>query len=95
MADKKLELRVIAPTATESKELAPYKKGVSVDMVIMRCTTGDLGVLPGRMPCSMVLGTGDLRIFDNGNERRVAISGGVASVSNDVVTILTDFVEAV
>jgi len=95
MADKKLELRVIAPTASADKSLASYKKGVNVDMVIMRCTTGDLGVLPGRTPCSMVLGKGDLRVFNDGNEKRMEIDGGIASVGNDVVTILTDSVKAV
>ncbi|MCL2355661.1 MAG: F0F1 ATP synthase subunit epsilon [Defluviitaleaceae bacterium] len=91
MADavgKKLELRVIAPTMATDKN--PYKFRKSVDMAIMRCTTGDMGILPGRMPVSMVLGTGVLRIFDEDTERHMAILGGVAHAADDVVTILSD-----
>ncbi|MCL1846311.1 MAG: ATP synthase F1 subunit epsilon [Defluviitaleaceae bacterium] len=89
MADeKKIELRVIAPTMATDK--SPYKFEKSVDMAIMRCTTGDLGILPGRMPVSMVLGTGVLRIFDEDSETHMAILGGVAHAGDDVVTILSD-----
>lgn len=89
--EKKLELRVIAPTMATGK--SPYKFKKTVDMVIMRCTTGDIGILPGRVPCSMVLDTGILRIFDEDSdvkERHMAIMGGVAHVSDNVVTILSD-----
>ncbi|MCL1864092.1 MAG: ATP synthase F1 subunit epsilon [Defluviitaleaceae bacterium] len=86
--DKKIELRVIAPTMATDK--SPYKFSKAVDMVIMRCTTGDIGILPGRMPVSMVLGTGVLRIFDEDAENHMALVGGIAHVSDDVVTILSD-----
>jgi len=85
MADKKIELKIISPG-----EPVDDRVPTMVDMVIMRCTTGDFGILPGRMPCSMVLGTGILRIMNDGAESRMEISGGVASVSQDVVTILTE-----
>ena len=88
MADKKVNLRVISPhTATDKR---PFKLQKDADMVILRCTTGDLGVLTGRMPCSMVLGTGVLRILDAGKEFRMAVMGGVAHVQDDVVTVLSD-----
>jgi len=88
MADKKIELRVIAPTMATDQQ--PYKFHKDVDMVIMRCVTGDFGVLPGRVPCSMVLDTGVLRVYDEGSESHVAILGGVAHVGDDVVTILSE-----
>ena len=88
MAHKKVNLRVIAPkTATDRK---PYKLQKDADMVILRCITGDLGILSGRMPCSMVLGSGILRILDEGKEFRMAVIGGVAHVKDDIVTVLTD-----
>ena len=88
MAHKKVNLRVIAPkTATDRK---PYKLQKDADMVILRCITGDLGILCGRMPCSMVLGNGILRILDEGKEFRMAIMGGVAHVKDDIVTVLTE-----
>ena len=88
MADKKVNLRVISPkTATDRR---PYKLQKDADMVILRCITGDLGILTGRMPCSMVLGAGILRILDDGKEYRMAVIGGVAHVQGDIVTVLTD-----
>ena len=88
MADRKIELKIISPGQVIDKRV-PKK----ADMVIMRCLTGDLGVLPGRMPCSMALGTGLLRILNEGDEKKLNISGGIASVSNDVVTVLTETAE--
>ena len=88
MADEKINLRVISPkTATDRR---PYKLQKDADMVIFRCSTGDLGILSGRMPCSMVLGAGVLRILDDGKEFRMAVVGGVAHVQNDIVTVLSD-----
>ena len=87
-AEKKIELRVIAPTMETDK--SPYRFRKEVDMVIMRCSTGDMGILPGRVPVSSVLGTGVLRIFDEDSERHMAVLGGVAHVSDNVVTILSD-----
>jgi len=85
--EKKIELRVIAPTMATDK--SPYKFQKLVDMVIMRCTTGDMGILPGRMPVSAVLDAGILRIFDE-SESKMVVMGGVAHVSDDIVTILSD-----
>ena len=88
MADRKLNLRVISPRSATDKK--PYKLQQESDLVIMRCITGDLGVLVGRMPCTMVLGSGILRSINDGKEYHMAIIGGVAHVSDDIVTILTD-----
>lgn len=90
--EKKIDLRVIAPTQATDK--SPYKFQDSVDMVIMRCITGDMGILPGRMPVSAVLDAGILRIFhEEGTdvrESQMVIMGGVVSAGDDVVTILSD-----
>ena len=88
MADRKLDLRVISPRSATDKR--PYKLQKESDLVIMRCISGDLGVLVGRMPCTMVLGSGVLRFVNDGKEYHMAVIGGVAHVSNDVVTVLTD-----
>jgi F-type H+-transporting ATPase subunit epsilon len=89
MEEKKIELRVIAPTMATDK--SPYKFQKSVDMVILRATTGDMGILPGRVPVSMVLETGILRIFDEDAEHHIAILGsGVAHIADNIVTILSD-----
>ena len=77
---KKLQLRVITPDEMKVDE--------PVDMVIMRCTTGDMGILPQREPVSAVLDFGVLRIISNDEERWMAIYGGLAQVQNDEVLIL-------
>ena len=89
-ASKKLELKIISPGQKIHKRIPTM-----ADMVIMRCTTGDLGVLPGRAPCSVVLGEGEMRILNEGKEINVKIGGGVANVSHDVVTVLSEIVEYV
>ena len=86
--DKKLELRIISP----SMKLEPAPPKFS-NMVIIPCTTGEMGILPGRLPCSMVLGNGNVRIVEDGTEYRIAVHGGIATVGKDVVTVLSNLVE--
>jgi len=82
--DKKLELRIIAS--------GKAKPPTHVDMVIMRSTAGDIGILPGRAPVSMTLNTGILRVIDGNNEEHMSVMGGVASVANNIITIMTRFI---
>ena len=79
---KKVHLRVLTPKATKVDE--------TVDMVIMRCTNGDMGVLPGHETHLCVLADGVLRMMQGRRERRVAVFGGVAEVRDDQVSILTE-----
>ena len=82
MADKKFNLRVITPHHVVFDE--------PVNMVIMRCTTGDMGILFGHEPRSVVLEYGVFRIFnDDANERWLAVYGGLAEIKDNVVTVLT------
>lgn len=78
----KIRLRIITPRRE--------KENIEVDMVIMRCTTGEMGILPGHAPCSAVLDFGSLRILEDKTERRMAVYGGIAQVKNDVVTVLAN-----
>jgi F-type H+-transporting ATPase subunit epsilon len=77
----KLRLRIITPEKT--------KYDSDVEMVIMRCMTGDMGILPKHEPCSATLDDGILRVIDSGEERRMAVFGGLVQVRDNVVTILT------
>ena len=85
MAAKKVRLRIVTPKEIKFNE--------DVDMIIMRCTTGDMGILPGHEPRSAVLNYGVLRILNDGNEHRVAVFGGLAEMQNNVLTILTNGAE--
>jgi F-type H+-transporting ATPase subunit epsilon len=80
-AANKLRLRIITPEKT--------KYDGNAEMVIMRCMTGDMGILPRHEPCSATLDDGILRVIDSGEERRMAVFGGLVQVRDDVVTILT------
>jgi len=85
LAAKKLRLRIVTP--------ARIKVDEDIDMVIMRCITGDMGVMPGHEAHSAALNYGILRIMNEGVERRIAVYGGVASIQNNVLTILTNDAE--
>ena len=82
---KKLQLRILTSESAKVDEL--------VDMVIMHCTSGDIGILPGHLPLSAVLETSPLRIINDEEERLMAVFGGVVNVKDDVVTILTELAE--
>ena len=82
MAKDKLRLRVATP------EKVKYDR--ETDMVIMRCITGDMGILPHHEACSAILDYGVLRIIDGEEEHRMAVFGGIAQVLNDQVTILAN-----
>ena len=77
---KKLQLRIITPDAVKVDE--------PVDMVIMRTSTGDMGILPGREPVSAVLYIGTMRIIADNEERLIAVYGGIAQIQNDEVLII-------
>lgn len=81
MATRKVRLRIITPEQIKVDE--------DVDRVIMRCTTGDMGILPGHEAYSTTLNYGVLRILAGGVERRIAVYGGLATIQNNVLTILT------
>lgn len=59
-------------------------------MVIMRCITGDWGILPNHVPSSAILDYGVLRILNSGEERRMAVFGGIAQVKDNTVTVLAN-----
>ncbi|QOV20761.1 ATP synthase F1 subunit epsilon [Blautia liquoris] len=65
------------------------KFALQADMIIMRCIDGDLGVLYGHEPVSAVLGDGILRIFQDGNEKKLALFGGIAEIDQEEVNIFT------
>ena len=89
MSDKKLTLRIITPNKSEFNE--------PVDMVIMRCTTGDIGIMHGHEPRSVALDYGILRMFGGGSEpdaeRQLAVYGGLAQIKDNVLTVLTSDTE--
>ena len=84
MADK-IELKVVTPSTLAVKE--------EVDEVVAPGELGEFGVLPGHVPFITLLMPGELRYTKGGVERRYIISGGVAEVREDKVSIFTDNLE--
>lgn len=64
-----------------------------VNMVILRCVNGDLGILKGHAPLISLIGIGKLRIKQNGKFKEAAIAGGYVEVNKENVLIVCDAVE--
>ena len=82
VAAKKLHLRITTPDNVKYDEDA--------EMVIMRCITGDMGILADHEATSAILDYGILRILNDDEERRMAVFGGVAQVGDNKVSILAN-----
>jgi len=82
VAARKLNLRIATPDNVKYDEEA--------EMVIMRCITGDMGILADHEPTSAILDYGILRIFNDEEERRMAVFGGIVQVGDNKVTILAN-----
>ena len=82
VAAKKLHLRITTPDNVKYDEDA--------EMVIMRCITGDMGILADHEATSAILDYGILRIFNDDEERRMAVFGGIAQVGDNKVSILAN-----
>jgi len=78
----KLNLRITTPENVKYDEEA--------DLVIMRCITGDMGIMAGHEATSAILDYGVLRIINGDVERRMAVFGGMAQVGNNTLTILAN-----
>lgn len=79
---KEILLKVITPT-----EITYEKK---VNSVTLRCIDGDMGILYNHEPCSVLLDYGALQAFYGIHDLDVlAIFGGMATVKNNEVTVIT------
>ncbi len=59
-----------------------------VDRVIVRASTGDVGILANHVPYTAALGVGGLTIVKDGKPRYAAVSGGFIDVSKEQTVIL-------
>ncbi len=82
MAPRKLHFKIILPDEVKVDEW--------VDMVIMRCPDGDLGIMAKHQDYLAVVDYGKVRIINNDKERWIAVYGGLALMVNNVLTILSD-----
>ena len=60
----------------------------SAEEVVVRTTTGDIGILAGHINCVAPLGMGRATIIIDGKKRYGACIGGILSVVNGSVTLV-------
>ena len=85
MADKTFNLQIISPTRVFFDE--------AVDMVEMKTTEGEIGVLAGHIPLTTILEPGVLRIKTDRNVREAALHDGFVQIQKDKVTVLAESCE--
>ena len=73
-------LKIVTPDGLEFDGLA--------EEVVVRTTTGDLGILAGHITCVAPLGMGRATIITGGRKRYAACIGGLISVSNGSVNLV-------
>ena len=83
--NKSFQLRVITPNRV-------FYEG-KVDMVEFDTTEGEIGVLPGHIPLTVIIKPGVLRIYESDGEKQAALHSGFAEILPDGVTILAEIIE--
>lgn len=74
-------LKIVSPDGMEFEGM--------VEEVIVRTTTGDMGILAGHINCVAPLGMGRATVVIDGQKRYGACIGGILSVSDGKVTLVT------
>ena len=64
-----------------------------VDMVEFNTTEGEIGVLPGHIPLTVIIKPGILVITEKDGERDAALHAGFAEILPEGVTILAEIIE--
>lgn len=85
MADKTFNLQIISPTRVFYDD--------QVDMVEMKTSEGEIGVLAGHIPLTAILEPGILRIKKADGDREAALHDGFVQIQKDKVTILAESCE--
>ena len=72
------------------KIVTPYGQAFEghAEELIVRTTTGDLGILAGHLNCVAPLGMGRATVIVDGEKRYAACIGGMVSVMNGAVTLV-------
>ena len=86
MADKNgFLLRIITPGRVFYES--------QIDMVEFNTTEGEVGVLPGHIPLTVIIKPGILRISESDGEKDAALHAGFAEILPERVTILAETIE--
>lgn len=85
MADNLFKLRIITPDRTF------YESEVS--MVEFNTTEGEIGVLKGHIPLTVVIAPGIITITEESGTKEAALHAGFAEVLSDSVVIMAEIIE--
>ena len=86
MAEMSFKLNIIEPDGV-------FYEG-EIDMLEFNTTEGEIGVLPGHIPMTVIIKPGIMTIYETGkDEKRAAIHAGFAEILPDKVTILAEIAE--
>lgn len=85
MADKNFRLRIITPERV-------FYEG-EVDMVEFNTTEGQIGVLPGHIPLTVIIKPGILNIYEAEGQKEAALHAGFVEILPERVTILAEVIE--
>ena len=80
--EDRIRLIIITPAGTALER--------NVNYVNLPMPDGSVGVLPGHAPMFCALGKGKLKCRSGEGETLIAVSGGVARVENNELTVLTE-----
>jgi F-type H+-transporting ATPase subunit epsilon len=85
MSDKHLTLELVTPEKVAWSAPA--------DFVVLPGFDGEMGVLPGHMPFLVQLAEGEVRVTENDQVKRFAVSGGFAEIKDNVVSLFAETAE--
>jgi F-type H+-transporting ATPase subunit epsilon len=85
MSDKHLTLELVTPEKVAWSAPA--------DFVVLPAADGEMGVLPGHMPFLVQLAEGEVRVTENKQVKRFAVSGGFAEIKDNVVSLFAETAE--
>lgn len=85
MAEKSFTLNIITPDRV-------FYQG-QVSMVEMNTSEGEIGILPGHIPMTVIVKPGILKIYEEEGEKRAALHAGFVEILPDKVTVLAEIVE--
>ena len=87
MSDEKKEyqLRIVTPERV-------FYEGL-VEMVEFNTTEGQIGVLPGHIPMTVIVAPGILKITEEEGTKEAALHAGFAEILPDRITILAEIIE--
>lgn len=85
MAEKSFTLNIITPDRV-------FYQG-PVSMVEMNTSEGEIGILPGHIPMTVIVKPGILKIYEEDGEKRAALHAGFVEILPDKVTVLAEIIE--